>query len=226
MRRGTNSSRARRAARGFTQVETGREKVAELSTGYLGRESVADADGRYQLKQLSHTHEAIAIWLMENPAANLSECAAAFGFTSGWLSQIIHSDLFQLRLANMRQQGMEVGVLALHERMSGVAALCLEKLAEKVATCENVEVLTSTANMTLRRLGYGSPKGAVIINNNQGAIVNNNTTNVDKALIADARALMSRVKEITEPPTRTDDRDSLEGTVTHKDYEFADPFTP
>lgn len=177
---------------------------------------------RVQLKSLSHTHEAIAMWLFENPEQNMGECARAFGYRQGSLTQIVHSDLFQLRLANMRQQQMHTGVLQLHEQLAGVASLALDRLAEQTELEQDTDRLSNIADRALRRLGYGAPNH--IVNINTGTV--NTTNNVSKDLLGEARILMRTIKEITEPPIRTDDHDALEVLLISKETNIADPFRP
>ena len=48
-----------------------------------------------EIARLNTTHEMLMNWLVCNPEKSLRECADHFGYTQSWLSQIIHSDIFQ-----------------------------------------------------------------------------------------------------------------------------------
>jgi hypothetical protein len=115
--------------------------------------------------KLNHTHEAIARWLIENPTRSLGECARQFGYTQSWLSCIIHSDAFQVKLHQMQQEADAVTIMDVPARLRGVAAAALDGLAQQVdhALSEGNGVLHrqflhQTAELTLKALGYGQPK--------------------------------------------------------------------
>lgn len=156
----------------------------------------ADAQGtRMQLKNLSNKHEEILLWLLEHPFAKLSECAIACGVTQGWLSQIIHSDLFQARLAEVRGGILNVGVLSLHEKVSALASEAVDALLEKLPEIEDPEQLESIADMTLKRLGFGTSSAPAA----SAPVINNNIIIADKASLAQARDIVREVKAALPP---------------------------
>ena len=155
-----------------------------------------------QLKYINHTHEAVLMWLFQNPEKNQYECATALGYTSSYISSLIHTDLFQLRIAEMREKNHQVGIYSLTEQMAGVAAQALQKLGDRLAVENDIEKVRSVADTVLKRLGYGIAKTAVVVNAPGG------TVNIaDKQTLLEARSIMSRVKALTTPLTRTDDAD-------------------
>lgn len=155
-----------------------------------------DAQGtRTQLKNLSNKHEEILLWLLEHPFAKLSECALACGVTQGWLSQIIHSDLFQARLAEVRGEILNVGVLSLHEKVSALASEAVDALLEKLPEIEDAERLESIADMTLKRLGFGTSAAPAVA----APVINNNIIVADKASLAQARSIVREVKAALPP---------------------------
>jgi hypothetical protein len=114
--------------------------------------------------KLSHTHEDIARWLLENPTRPLKECAAYFQYSQPWLSCIIHSDAFQAKLRKMQEGADAVTLLDVPARLRGVAAAALDGLAEQVEHAlkpsegngvVHRDFLLSTAELTLKSLGYG-----------------------------------------------------------------------
>lgn len=112
----------------------------------------------YNLMRLNHRHEQIINWMIVNPHRNLGECAKHFNYTPGWLSQVVHSDIFQARY---RQRAAEVGSVAVHtiaNKLNGVAALALEKAEERLrAGIASERFLGETMASTLKMLGYGAP---------------------------------------------------------------------
>ena len=49
--------------------------------------------------RVSYTHDAMIDAIIHNPTISQNQLAAHFGYTPGWVSQIIASDAFQARLA-------------------------------------------------------------------------------------------------------------------------------
>lgn len=82
--------------------------------------------------RLNHTHEAIARWLLENPTRSLRECAQFFGYTQSWLSCIIHSDAFQVKLNQMQKEADAVVVLDVPARLRGIASSTLDGIAQQI----------------------------------------------------------------------------------------------
>ena len=122
-------------------------------------------ESRVGPQKLSHRHEDIARWLVENPTEKLSVCAAYFGYTQSWLSCIIHSDAFQAKLRKMQIEADAVTVLDVPARLRGVAANALDALGAQVELAVkdgngvmHREFLLNSAELTLKSLGYGSPK--------------------------------------------------------------------
>lgn len=174
-----------------------------------------------QIAKLSPIHEQIALWLMENPTARQGDCATAFGYTQGWLSQIMGSDLFQARLAQYREQGYEVGVLSIRERMAGLALQALEQMTDKLETEEDLERIHKVADGMLKRLGYGEGRGAAVnISAGDGAHVT--ITSPTPEALQEARAIAIRVKELTPPRSSESDadrdhKDAIDGLSTRID---------
>lgn len=132
------------------------------------------------ISRLSHTHDQIINWLIVNPHLSLRECADEFGFTQSWLSQLIHSDIFQAAL-KARQQDVAARVAAsIPEKLHAVADIALDKLGEKVAASEDADFILDVADRALHRMGYapvsarnpnGSPSAAGTVNNTQNVFV-------------------------------------------------------
>ena len=57
---------------------------------------------RYPQK-MSRRHYQVLKWLLDNPSMNLTECAAANGYSRSWLSRIVNSPAFR----NLHKQYLE-----------------------------------------------------------------------------------------------------------------------
>lgn len=122
---------------------------------------------RPTIMRLNHTHEAIARWLLENPTRSHGECAKFFGYTQGWLSCIVHSDAFQVKLQQMQKEADAVVILDVPARLRGLAASALDGLSQQVDHSLQEgngvlhrQFLHQTAELALKSLGYGQAKAA------------------------------------------------------------------
>jgi hypothetical protein len=107
------------------------------------------------LQKLSPTHDQILNWLVINPGKSLRECADAFGYTQSWLSQLVHSDLFQARLKEMQLQVQARVTASIPQKLNAVVDVALDKLADKVAQSEDPEFLLEVMDKGLHRMGFG-----------------------------------------------------------------------
>jgi hypothetical protein len=145
----------------------------------------------------SHRHEAILQWLIANPERKLGECAKEFQLTQAWLSCIIHSDTFQEQLKKRQDECFSTAVISLRERISGVAAVAMDRLGEKVENTQDANFLLKAADMAMRHLeprkGLGGPRGPGTGVNFQQ---NNYYAMADPGALSRARERMHRMREI------------------------------
>lgn len=118
------------------------------------------------LQRTSHRHEAIAEWLVMNPDRPLGDCAKFFNYTQAWLSQIVHSDLFQVYYRQVCDDRKEIGVHTIANKMSYAAGLALDKTIERLENKPSERFILETADGFLQKLGYGT-KGDLHIHNDQ-----------------------------------------------------------
>ena len=108
-----------------------------------------------EIQSINHRHEGIINWLVTNPHRSLGECAQELGYTQPWLTQIIHSDMFQTKY---QERCQEVGELAVHtvkNRLTAVAMMALDKTEERMQSGGASErFLTDTTKNVLSALGY------------------------------------------------------------------------
>jgi len=116
---------------------------------------VQPATGRGPGK-VSITHNEIMDYLMMNPTTSLGDVAAHFGYTRGWLSQIIHSDAFQTLLKEKKQFAFHHTVLSVREKMENVAHKALDALDRSLDDEKDASTLADVASDMLDRLGFGS----------------------------------------------------------------------
>lgn len=128
-----------------------------------------------ELARLNTAHEMLMNWLVLNPERSLRECADHFGYTQSWVSQIIHSDIFQHAL---KEKQLAIGLRvadSIPARLRKAADVALDKLATHLETTEDPEFILDATDKILHRMGYapqsarnpaGSPSGHSITQNN------------------------------------------------------------
>lgn len=106
------------------------------------------------LARLSTTHEMLMNWLVLNPEKSLRECADHFGYSQSWLSQIIHSDIFQHAL---KEKQLAIGLRvadSIPARLRKAADIALDKLTDHLEKNEDPEFLLDATDKILHRMGY------------------------------------------------------------------------
>jgi hypothetical protein len=116
-------------------------------------------------ERLSYTHLDMARWLMENPTAPLADMSKHFGYTVPWLSTLINCDAFQAHLRTLEANADTLVVADIPAKLRGLASRAIDGLADAVekAQQDNLPLLhrvflRETVDMTLKSLGYGTPK--------------------------------------------------------------------
>jgi hypothetical protein len=104
------------------------------------------------ITRVSHTHEAILQYMIANPAAQLSEVAAEFGYTQPWLSNIIYSDCFQAKLADAQGEIFGEVKTSVKDRITTLAHRSLTRLAEKIEIEQDTARITDAAELALKAI--------------------------------------------------------------------------
>jgi len=141
------------------------------------------------IRIMSPTHDAILEAILANPGINLGEIAAHFHVTPSWMSCIVHSDCFQVRLAEARNELYGDLRLTVKDRVTALAHRSLARLAEKIEVENDMSRITDVAEMTLKSMGFqGQTNGRPT-----GSITQNNFFTADKEALAVARRSMMRI---------------------------------
>lgn len=156
-----------------------------------------------QLASISHRHQAIADWLLANPAEKLYVCATAMGVSQPWLSAVIHSKLF----VEYFQKRRAVHEGFLREQITGaqlaVTLQALNKLSEIIADeATDGRLILDTAERTAKLLGYEPRPSMRVIEEKEVSFA------VGANVLADARARLKRTL-ITERPATAEDLAAL-----------------
>ena len=107
--------------------------------------------------KVSYTHEALADLILANPAVSQNELAAHFGYTPGWISQILASDAFGSFIAERKDKIIDPMLRgAIEESMKGLVLQSVERLREKLAANPSDQLVLEVFKSSARALGYGA----------------------------------------------------------------------
>lgn len=128
--------------------------LAELE-GKPAKTSQAATMGR--LQKCSYTHDALIDLIIQNPTWTQNQFAAEFGYTAGWLSNILASDAFQVKMAVRREEIVDPQIKAsMKERFAALAIQSLKVLQDKLnSTDVSATVALRAAELGAKALGLG-----------------------------------------------------------------------
>lgn len=113
-------------------------------------------------EKVRYTHEAMADAIIANPAVSQDTLASLFGYTPGWVSQVINSDGFQTYLEKRKEEIVNpVLRLTIEERLKALVVRSTEVLQDALAVAPSAQLALDALNVSVRALGYGA-KGANI----------------------------------------------------------------
>ena len=146
-----------------------------------------------QLKQVRYRHEAIIDYMIANPALDQNEIAAALGITPPWLSTVVNSDAFRVRIAQRRSEYNEElhhkTARSLYEQAALATEVILTELQEP--GCDPRFALDAK-DRALHRLGYGPTKGGPSIQIGDNIVAQQNNA-VARDVLNSARERIGKV---------------------------------
>jgi hypothetical protein len=123
--------------------------------------------GEIQIKKISYTHDAVIDLIIEHPEFSQGEIARQFGYTEAWLSVIINSDSFQVRLAERKSELIDPRIRAtIEDKMKGAVSQSLDILAEKLEKTKNQDLAIKVLEIGSKALGYGVRQNNVAVQAN------------------------------------------------------------
>jgi hypothetical protein len=130
--------------------------ITELRGGsFVKPPSTGTSMGR--LQKCSYTHEAMIDLIIKNPEMSQNQLAAHFGYTPGWISNVLASDAFQALMASRREEIIDPELKAsIEERFRALVIQSLKVLSEKlnkVNPSDNVAL--RAAELGAKALGVG-----------------------------------------------------------------------
>lgn len=115
--------------------------------------------GPGRLGKVRYTHAAMVDAIIQDPAISQNQLADIFGYTAGWVSQVIASDAFQAHLAQRKDELIDPTLrLTIEERFKALVQRSLEVLQEKLAKPTHMipdQLALQAASLGARSLGLG-----------------------------------------------------------------------
>ncbi len=85
------------------------------------------------IAKVNYTHDAMIDLIIARPGISQGEIAKHFGMNPGWISRVINSDAFQVRLAERKGELVDPVIVAgLEDKLRHAADLSLSRLVEKM----------------------------------------------------------------------------------------------
>lgn len=112
------------------------------------------------IAKVRYTHDALIDMIIQNPNVSQNQLAATFGYTVGWISQVVNSDAFRERLAERKEEVVDpVLRMSLEERIRGAVDLSLQVIMQKLSDGGgNINAAIRVLEHGSRALGYGAQK--------------------------------------------------------------------
>lgn len=124
-----------------------------------GTESAANAIAR-----LNYSHDAMCDLIIANPSISKTAIASCFGYTPAWVSRILNSDAFQMRLAARKADIVDPNlVLSIEEKLRTLVSESLDVLIEKLAVTKSTEIALKGVDIGAKALGYGARQQNVTV---------------------------------------------------------------
>lgn len=119
------------------------------------------------IKHLRYTHDAVIDAIIENPSISQNNLAAIFGYTPGWISQVMSSDAFKNKLELRKEELVDPQIrLSLNERFNALVGRSLDVLQEKLMMPNpDPELALRAAALGAKALGLGAATQQTIVVN-------------------------------------------------------------
>jgi hypothetical protein len=113
------------------------------------------------IKTISYTHDAMIDAIIAKPAITQRELGAMFGYSGGWVSIIMSSDVFKARLAERRKELIDPSLVAtVEEQLEGLARSSMQVLQKELERPgADPDVALKALATSTKALGMGKDNG-------------------------------------------------------------------
>lgn len=109
------------------------------------------------LAKVGYSHKDMIDFIIGNPGCSQNTLAARYGYSPGWVSNVMASDAWQSALAARRAEICDpVLVATVEERFRGITLLSLERLRDKLEAPQvSDQVVLRAVELGAKALGVG-----------------------------------------------------------------------
>lgn len=130
----------------------------------------ADPSKHNAIQKVRYSHDAMIDMIVGNPWISQAELARNFGYTEGWVSQVIASDAFQAKLELRKSELIDPAIRAtIEERFKGLIARSIEILMRKLDQPNSLitdELALKALEISSKAAGYGAKNANIGIQQN------------------------------------------------------------
>lgn len=127
-----------------------------------GTDSAAGA-----LARVKPIHDAIIDYIMAEPMVSQNDLAKHFGYTTGWMSQLMNSDAFLARLAKRKGDLIDpVIVASVEEKMRKAVSKSLDVVNDALERTNNPTMALEVLKLHAKAAGYGARAQNVAVQQN------------------------------------------------------------
>lgn len=117
------------------------------------------------IAKLNYSHTAMIDEIIRNPHISQGALAGLFGYTAGWISQVIATDAFQAAMHARKEEIIDPVLRAtVDERLKGLVLQSIDKLMVKMEGNPSDDLTLGVLTAATKALGYGAKNIGPVIN--------------------------------------------------------------
>lgn len=122
-----------------------------------GRPPASHAPTMGNLDKVSYSHADMIDYIIANPRVTQGQLAARYGYTQGWISNVMASDAWKAAMAARRAELVDPILTAtLTERFEGITRLSLDRLQQKLEAPQvSDQVVLKAVELGAKAMGIG-----------------------------------------------------------------------
>lgn len=109
------------------------------------------------LDKISYSHQDMIDFIIANPGISQNALAARYGYSPGWISNVMASDAWQSAMAARREEMVDPTLrMTIEERFRGITLRSLDRLMEKLdAPVVSDNVVLKAVELGAKAMGIG-----------------------------------------------------------------------
>lgn len=120
-----------------------------------------------EIAKVRYNHDAMIDLIISTPWIKQNDIAAHFGMSVGWISQVISSDAFKMRLAERKAELIDPTIImTFEEELESLGRLSRRVIAENLEASKNPVLAVEALKIAAKASGLGARGPATAIQNN------------------------------------------------------------